>query len=58
MGDDENGRECSIGSWESLLFETDDTLVLPPFADQDFHPNICKDHTCVHRLEVDEKYDD
>ena len=58
MGDDENGRECSIGSWESLLFETDDTLLLPPFADQDFHPNLCKDHTCVHCLEVDEKYDD
>ena len=38
MGDDENGRECSIGSWESLLSETDDTLLLPPFADQDFHP--------------------
>ena len=38
----------SIGSWESLLFETDDTLVLPPIADQASILNLYKDCDFYH----------
>ena len=38
----------SIGSWGSLPFETDDTFVLAPLADQASNLNLYKDCDCDH----------